>query len=58
MFAMKVLAVFVPSKEKRLNQQYYNKSYILTLVLERTLLDGSNESDNRGEVTLSVGVPG
>ena len=30
----------------------------LTLVLKRTLLAGSNESDNRGDVTLSIGVFG
>lgn len=30
----------------------------LTLVLERTLLAGSNESDSLGDVTLSVGVLG
>ena len=30
----------------------------LTLVLERTLFDGSNESDSRGDVTLSSGVLG
>ncbi len=30
----------------------------LTVVLERTLFDGSNESDKRGDVILSVGVVG
>lgn len=30
----------------------------LTLVLDRTLFDGSNESDSRGDVTLSIGVDG
>jgi hypothetical protein len=30
----------------------------LTLVVERTLFDGSNESDNLGDVTLSIGVVG
>ena len=30
----------------------------LTLVLERTLFTGSNESDSRGDVILLVGVLG
>jgi hypothetical protein len=35
-----------------------NNPQNLTLVLERTLLAGSNESDNRDDVRLSVGVLG
>jgi hypothetical protein len=56
---MKVRDVFVPAKKsKPIDSNIFIQSNLLTLVLERTLFDGSNESDNRGDVTISVGVVG
>jgi hypothetical protein len=54
--------VFVPVNKKKLDKSIFSsnqkKQLRLTLVLERTLFDGSNESDNFGDVTTSVGVLG
>ncbi len=43
---------------ERLIECLYMYRENLTLVVERTLFDGSNESDNLGDVTLSIGVVG
>lgn len=72
LIVMKVHDVFVPVKQENMRRfQSFEvfslscfsakvslKCVILTVVLVRTLFDGSNESDNLGDVTLSIGVLG
>ena len=49
--------VFVPKRKKNQNSIILFVRRV-TVVLERTLFTGSNESDSRGDVTPSIGVVG
>lgn len=57
LFSLSLSLSLQPSSIDEQNEESLDH-VILTVVLDRTLFDGSNESDNRGEVTLSTGVDG